>query len=80
MVSKMHSDYLSKEDLEVIEVLKEIKERKRKLSEIAFNLGLPVKASNDRGPLIEMQDLWDIISDEKKLKEFVSRAKNKAFW
>lgn len=30
--------------------------------------------------VVSMSDLWAIFSDEDKLKELVSRVRNKAFW
>lgn len=79
------SSYLSKEDLQLLEEMKMARDERRRLSEIAQHLNLPCMAVSatsygDSEPYIKMKDLWEVLSDEKKLKQFLSRLNNKAFW
>jgi len=56
----------------------------RKLKEIASKLNLPAvvltTGSGGDHVMVSMKDLWELLSDEKKLRELMSRVKNKAFW
>lgn len=78
------SGYCSKEDLDFLEEIKAAREERRRLSEIAQHLNLPCMTVTASGggsePYILMKDLWEVLSDEKKLKQFLSRLNNKAFW
>jgi hypothetical protein len=55
----------------------------KSLEEIAKKLNIPyatLTGGSVNGPVILIKDLWEILSDETKLKELVSRVRNKAFW
>jgi hypothetical protein len=69
--------YLSPETLQLKKDIEAAKEKRRKMAAIAENLKLPTHGGDSS---IYMEDLWEILSDEKKLKEFLSRLNNKAFW
>lgn len=73
-------NYLSKTDLELMELMKAQKNERRRLSEIAHELGIPTSVPNNSDPFVTMKDLWAILSDEKKFKDLTSRLKLKAFW
>jgi len=72
-----------KTNLEISDQLKNVIARNKSLEDIAKNLNLPyftLMSNVHSGPCISIQDLWDILNDEVKLKELLSRARNKAFW
>jgi hypothetical protein len=73
------NNYLTTQELLILEDLKFKREEKRKLSEIAHHLNLPI-INNSDNVYVPMKDLWELFSDEKKLKELLSRIRNKAFW
>lgn len=64
---------------------KEIK-RTEFLKELARNLNIPWKFSRSYqyqfggDIVVSLSDLWDILSDEGRLKDLISRVRNKAFW
>ena len=73
--------YLSKEDLAIWKEIEDARAQRRKLQEIAEHLKIPYTTSpSGNESLVKMQDLWDILSDETKLKELLCRLRNKAFW
>ena len=76
----MDNSYLSKEDLAYLEEMKRLKEEKIMLSEIADQLKLTTVTTTQNEVLVPMKQLWELLSDEKKCKELLSRVKNKAFW
>ena len=54
-----------------------------KYEELAKRLGLPyviMSGFPEEGIYIPMKDLYDMLSDEKKVRELISRLKLKAFW
>jgi hypothetical protein len=54
---------------------------KRKFGDIAINLKLPYTFSNGGTmPMISIKDLWEVLSDEEKLKELLARVRLKSFW
>jgi len=81
--SKMSDNYLDAATLEYMEELKAKKAECSKLADIANNLKLPYVRSlspYDNMPYVSMKDLYEFLSDEVKLKELISRIKNKSLW
>ena len=71
--------YLDKIWLEAIEA----KEKRKKFLAIAKTLNLPLVTAQDSQsgqPVVTIEVLWEILSDDKKLQELVSRSKLKEFW
>lgn len=78
---------LSPEELELYLRMNQEKEERKKLLRIAEQLKIPCmlwgNGHSDRlkgEPAVLIRDLWEILSDETKLKELLSRLKLKAFW
>lgn len=52
-------------------------------TEIANKLNIPSRIEMHHlsyDVVVSVSDLWDILSDDDKLKDLVSRVRNKAFW
>lgn len=74
-------DYLSKEELELVEATRMHREENRRLSEIIQYLGFKnVAQGSYEPPAVSARELWEILSDENKRKKLISLVKNKAFW
>jgi len=74
-------DYLSKEELELVEATRMHREENRRLSEIIQYLGFKnVAQGSYESPAVSARELWEILSDENKRKKLISLVKNKAFW
>ncbi len=66
------ADFKKKEEL--------IAAERKKYTELADQLGIPNRIDFDRQVSVKMKDLWEILSDDVRLTELVSRLKMKAFW
>lgn len=65
---------------EVLDRLIARRKLQRKLEDIADELDIPIILDIDKNPMVYFEELWEIFSDEKKLKDLVSRIKLKTFW
>jgi len=52
----------------------------KKYTDLANKLNIPNSIDFSREVSIKMKDLWEILSDDARLTELVSRLKMKAFW
>lgn len=66
------ADFKKKQDSIVAE--------QNKYTDLANKLGIPNRVDFDREVSVKMKDLWEILSDDARLTELVSRLKMKAFW
>lgn len=52
----------------------------KRYTDLARKLNIPSNIDINRDISVKMKDLWEILSDDVRLTELVSRLKMKAFW
>ena len=52
----------------------------KKYTDLADKLNIPHSVDFNREVSVKMKDLWEILSNDARLTELVSRLKMKAFW
>jgi hypothetical protein len=71
---------LSKEERELFKQMAEAREKRQKLIALGEQLKFPVSYDKDNQPVVTVEALWAVLSDETKRKELLSRLNLKAFW
>jgi len=74
------SNYLTKEELKLLEEIKSDREKKRQASEIIHYLGFTNIAYAGQEPTVPAQELIEVLFDEEKRQKLISLVKMKAFW